>query len=253
MRGRSIALSALRRITCDYLKVAKAIPTIPVQRRMHLADVVAARNVLPDRPSWVALFTKAYGRVAAKYPELRRAFVKFPWARLYEYPLSIANIAIEREYRGEKGVFLARIKDPARLSLLQIHELLRTWKDIPIEENKEFRRVLWMSRIPWPIRPILWWFGLNIGRQRGNFFGTFTVSVYSGLGAESLHPLTPTATTLNYGIIEPDGSVNVRIIYDHRVMDGATVARVLEDLECEMRGDILAELKIRLETTRHAA
>ena len=168
-------------------------------------------------------------------PSYAAPFVKFPWARLYEYPLSIANIAIEREYRGEKGVFLARIKDPARLSLLQIHELLRTWKDIPIEENKEFRRVLWMSRIPWPIRPILWWFGLNIGRQRGNFFGTFTVSVYSGLGAESLHPLTPTATTLNYGIIEPDGSVNVRIIYDHRVMDGATVARVLKDLEGEMR------------------
>jgi hypothetical protein len=243
----------MRRITCDFLKIAKAIPTVPVQRRMHLAEVVAARNDLPERPSWVALFTKAYARVASRRPELRRAYVKFPWSHLYEYPVSVASIAIEREFQGELGVLLAKIKDPTRLSVFAIHELLRKWKETPIDQNKEFRRALWLSRIPWPIRPLLWWLGLNVARQRGNFFGTFTVSVYSGLGAESLHPLTPTTTTLNYGIIEPDGTVNVRIIYDHRVMDGATVARALEDLEGELRGDILAELKGSLSSPRQAA
>ena len=69
------------------------------------------------------------------------------------------------------------------------------------------------------------WLGLNIARQRANFFGTFQLSVYSALGAESLNPLTPLTTLLNYGPIGEDGSVNVRIHYDHRVMDGANVAR----------------------------
>ena len=55
--------------------------------------------------------------------------------------------------------------------------------------------------------------------------GTFGVSVYSALGAESLHPLTPLTTALNYGVIQENGDVTVRVIYDHRVMDGATVAR----------------------------
>ena len=97
--------------------------------------------------------------------------------------------------------------------------------------------------MPLPVRRFLWWLGLNIGRQRGNYFGTFALTVYSGLGAQSLHPLSPLTTALNYGVIEPDGSVDVRIIYDHRVMDGATVARALERLEGELSSSILAQLR----------
>jgi predicted component of type VI protein secretion system len=88
----------------------------------------------------------------------------------------------------------------------------------------------------------LWWVGLNIGTQRSNFFGTFALSVYSALGAESLHPLAPLTTVLNYGVIDSDGDVNVRIIYDHRVMDGATVARVLARLEQILNTSILDEI-----------
>ena len=80
----------------------------------------------------------------------------------------------------------------------------------------------------------------NLGRQRANFFGTFQLSVYSALGAESLNPLTPLTTLLNYGPIAEDGSVNVRIHYDHRVMDGANVARALERFE-EILNNVVAE------------
>ena len=38
------------------------------------------------------------------------------------------------------------------------------------------------------------------------------------------------------------GTVDVRIIYDHRVMDGATVARVLGKLEEILNGPLLDEL-----------
>src|SRR5205085_5256974 len=94
-----------------------------------------------------------------------------------------------------------------------------------------------------PIRRFLMWLGLNIGRQRANYFGTFHLSVYSGLGAESFNPLSPLTTLLNYGPIDPDGGVNVRILYDHRVMDGATVARVLERFEAILSGAIADEVR----------
>jgi pyruvate/2-oxoglutarate dehydrogenase complex dihydrolipoamide acyltransferase (E2) component len=48
---------------------------------------------------------------------------------------------------------------------------------------------------------------------------------------------------LNYGIIEPDGAVSVRIIYDHRVMNGATVARALNRLEEILTTTIVEELR----------
>ena len=75
------------------------------------------------------------------------------------------------------------------------------------------------------MRRFLLWLGLNSSaRPRPGQFGTFGLSVYSSLGAESLHPLSPLTTTLNYGVIDADGTVWVRLIYDHRVLDGATVA-----------------------------
>jgi pyruvate/2-oxoglutarate dehydrogenase complex dihydrolipoamide acyltransferase (E2) component len=50
-------------------------------------------------------------------------------------------------------------------------------------------------------------------------------------------------TTLNYGQFEPDGTLDVRLTYDHRVLDGSTVARALVALEAVLHGEILAELK----------
>ena len=86
------------------------------------------------------------------------------------------------------------------------------------------------------------WLGLNLPRSRPNQFGTFGLTVYSSLGAESLHPLSALTTTLTYGVIQPDGSVNVRLVYDHRVTDGAVIARALARLEEELNGAICAEL-----------
>jgi len=47
---------------------------------------------------------------------------------------------------------------------------------------------------------------------------------------------------LNYGRIGDDGSVEVRIHYDHRVMDGANVARALERFEFILNGPVAEEL-----------
>jgi hypothetical protein len=243
MKGRAIPLSRTRKLACDFLQIARKIPTVPVQKCMNLRALLHARQQHPQRPSWSAIFIKGYALVAAEFPELRRAYIKIPWHQLYEYPKSVANITLERDFNGEKSVFMAKIKDPAGLSVLEIDEMIRTWKEIPIQDHKEFRRGLWITKMPWPIRPFLWWLGLNLGRQRANFFGTFTLSVYSGLGVESLHPLTPTTTTLNYGVIDSDGNVTVRVVYDHRVLDGATVARALNRLEAILNSLVVDELR----------
>jgi hypothetical protein len=87
------------------------------------------------------------------------------------------------------------------------------------------------------------WLGLNLARTRPGQFGTFGLSVYSALGSESLHPISPLTTTLTYGVIGADGAVDVRLVYDHRVLDGATVARALARLEAELTGAILDELR----------
>ena len=103
--------------------------------------------------------------------------------------------------------------------------------------------MLRISGYPAPIRRFLWWSTLHVsGPKRAKRLGTFGLSSYGALGAESYHPISPLTTTLTYGPIDPDGRVTVKLIYDHRVLDGAEVARRLGDLEATLLGPILDEL-----------
>jgi hypothetical protein len=242
--GRNLPLSLPRRFVCDLLHFARKVPTVPVQRRMNLAPLLAVRQAAQPRPSWCAIFTKAYAFVAAARPELRRAYLAFPRPHLYEHPINVASVAVERRYGDEEAVFFGHLRGPEKQGLLELDGHLRRFKEEPLESIGLFRRVLRTSRLPRPLRRALWWFGLNVsGAKRAKHLGTFGISVYSGLGASSLHPLSPLTTTLNYGVIAPDGSVDVRLIYDHRVLDGSAIARALLDLERVLTNEIVVEMR----------
>lgn len=249
MCGRRIPLSRARRLVIDFLHFAKTVPTVPVQRRIKLHSVIEARAALADRPAWTAIMVKAFAAVSAEFPDLRRAYCKFPWPHLYEVPTPVASVVVERDFEGDKAIFIGRVKDPAALPLPELTKRMGVFNESPVEEVRDFRRALRMLRYPRPIRRALWWLGLNWGRQRARHFGTFGISVYSALGAESLHPLSPLTTILNYGVFSPDGEVDLRVVYDHRVMDGAVVARALGRMQEILTGAIVDELRM-LSTTQ---
>jgi hypothetical protein len=243
-RGFNLPLSLPRRFICDMLHFSHDVPSIPVERRMHLADLVAARAAAERRPSWCGIFTKAYAFVTDANPALRRAYLSFPRPHLYQHPTNVATIAIERRFHDEDAVFFVHLPHPEKRGLLEIDSKLRRYKELPLEQVSAIRRALRTTQLPWPVRRFLWWFALNVsGAKRAHFFGTSGITVYASLGASSLHPLSLLTTTLNYGVIDPDGAVDVRLVYDHRVLDGATIARALADLERVLHHEILAELR----------
>jgi len=223
---------------------AQQVPSVPVQRRMNVAAVVAARQAVPERPSWCGIFTKAFATVAARRPEFRRAYLPHPWPHLYEHPNNIASIAIGRRFEDEDAVFFAHMRSPEKQGLHQIDAFLKYCKEEPVESIGIYRWAMRVSRLPLPVRRLLWWFGLKTsGYRRAHRLGTFGVSVYSASGSEGLHPLSPLTTTLNYGVIHGNGDVDVRLIYDHRVLDGGTVARALGEMEEVLNEALVAELK----------
>lgn len=240
MRGRPIPLSPVRKLVVDLTRLH--VPSVPVERVMHLGAVVEARKAA-GKPAWSAIFAKAYALCSEDDPILRRAYIKLPWAQLYEYPTSTASIVVERDMNDEMIVLTLLIRDPAGKTIAQLSETIRHAKTVPLEEVKAFKRMLDLAKWPTPLRRMIWWLGLNIGRQRGNYFGTFGISVYSSLGSQSLHPISPLTAVVNYGIIGPDGVVPVRIMYDHRVLDGSMVARTLARLEEKLTGPVLEELR----------
>ena len=243
IQGKWIGLSLQRRFVCDLMHFAKKVPSVPSQRRMHLGDVVAARRSQTNHVSWCAIFVKAYAIVAASRPELRRSYIPVIWPHLYEHPINVASFSLERTYRGEEGVFFAHVPRPELLSLADLDALVRHHKTAPVVSIPSFGRALLLSRLPLPLRRLVWWLGLySDGAARCHYFGTFGVSVVAAFGAGALHILSPLTTTLNYGTFEPDGAIDVRLTYDHRALDGASIARALAALEEVLHGPIREEL-----------
>jgi hypothetical protein len=188
---------------------------------------------------------KAYAIVGAEHAPLRRSLLEFPWARLYEHPWMNCALAIERTYQGEEGVFVGIFRAPEQQSLEQLQQAVSWYKNETLEKVGFYRMALRFSRAPASIRRLLWWGALNTsGIKRCKRFGTFGLSSYGALGAEQIHPISPLTTTLTYGPIDPaTGRVVVKLIYDHRVLDGAYVARRLRDIEHVLNGPILDELR----------
>ena len=250
--GFSMRLSLPRRLMCDFLHFASKVPTVPVERTMNLARLSDLRDDSTPRPGWCAIFTKAWGIVCARHPALRRAYLSFPWARLYQHPINVATVAIERPYCGEDALFFHMLTRPEEKSLVEIDSRLSWYKDRPLDSAAGFRRQLRLAGLPRPVRRALWWWTLEAnGRHRARFLGTFGVSAYAGLGASSLHPKGLLTSTLNYGTVEPGGRVDVRVVYDHRTLDGGLIARGLAELERVLTHEICLELGY-LETLKTA-
>lgn len=240
--GRTLPITPYRRLVTDLMHFSQHVPAVTAERPMDLSELMAARAASASRPSWTVLFSKAYGIVSRAYPELRRSYLKSPWPRLYEHPHSIAALNVERRTPSEDLVLFCLIRSPENRSLQEMEALVRHHRDEPIEKLRCFQRSVGMSRIPWPFRRGVWWLALNaFGRRRCHNFGTYSVSSIASQGAGLLTIVPILTTALHYGLF--DGSrLAMRITFDHRVLDGAAVARVLVDLESALNREMVREL-----------
>jgi hypothetical protein len=242
--SRHVPLSLSRRLACDVMHFSQKVPLVVVERRMELAELVAARQRSQPKPSWFAVFMKAYGIVCSRHAELRRSYLRFPWPRMCEHADSVASMPMERQLDGEEVIAYVQFPCPDKQPIVDLDASIRQHKNEPIENVSFFQTQLKISRLPQFIRRPIWWLGLNLnGSLRKFFFGTFGISAVSGFGGNIMTILSPLTTTLTYGIFETNGSVSVRLIFDHRVMDGANPARALVELEDVLMNEVLAELR----------
>jgi hypothetical protein len=241
--GRRVRLPLPRRWVADLMHVCRRWPLVTADRRINLSAVIAARDRVSDPPSWSVVFIRAYALVAARTPALRRAYIPFPWPHLFEADQSVATVAVARDYDGEPAVFFGHLRHPDQQSLTQLTGHVRDWKTRPVETIRPFARLIRYSRYPMPVRRVAWWLAMNLsGRHRAKTFGTFGLSTVGAAGAGLQNVIAPTATTLHYGPFAADGSLDVRLTFDHRVIDGLTAATALADLESVLLGEVLREM-----------
>jgi hypothetical protein len=242
-RGRNIRLSLARRLVVDYMWASSDVPTVSVSRRIAIPKVIAARQRHPDRPAWPTVFAKAIALVANEIPELRRSYIKLPWPHLHEYADNTVSILHEREIDGDTAVIPIRIRNPETYAVTELSRMLRQAAEAPIERSKFVSGVVAVSRLPVFLRRPIWWLFLNVPRMRRHTMGTFGVSSVAPLQAELGQARTPISCFFTYGPMDADGSLAVRLNFDHRVFDGGVAARALSRLEQVLNTTMLAELE----------
>ena len=244
-RGKSLALSAQRKWMADLVALSRTIPIAALEHRLCLKPLIEMRDTLPKpHPSWVALFIKAFALVARHRPVLRRAYLNFPWPRLYEHPASVVAITAELEWRGESAVFFDMLPRPEDMGVMEIHQYLRGLKTAPVTDNPHFRMLLLSEWMPMPVRRLAWrWLYSFSGPRRAKYMGTFAVN------GGTRHPIRPVTIlgavgpTLYFGLFDADGCTDVCLTFDHRVMDGGEIVRTLDALEAVLNTDIRLELQ----------
>jgi hypothetical protein len=121
--------------------------------------------------------------------------------------------------------------------------IVRHHKEAPVKTLRSYNRAVAVSHIPWPLRRWFWWAALNIsGRRRCHNYGTFSVTSVASQGAGILHIVPILTASIHYGLFDEQGRLDMRISWDHRVMEGATVARALTDFEAVLNGEMVREL-----------
>lgn len=243
MRGQAKNISLPRRLICDLMRASMDVPFVSLSRPLNIRPLLEARAGAMAPAGWAAMFVKAFALVARDEPVLRTIYAKWPWPTLYELPKSVALIAIARIEDGEECVMPQRIAAPEGMALAAIDAEIRRAKTAPIDDVPMFRKIMRATRLPLPLRRLSWAIGLNFGRQRGNWFGSFAVSSVAAYGGGELHPVTPGPFIVSYGVVAPDQTIHVVIRWDHRVTDAAPIARVLTRLEQVLNTEIAAELR----------
>jgi hypothetical protein len=243
MRGTVRKISLPRRLVADLMHASIRVPFVSLSRPLDIRQLLEARALAARPPGWAAIFVKAFSLVAKDEPVLRTLYAKWPWPCFYELPRSIAMIAIARVEDGQDCVLPQKVPAADTLPLTEVDAQIRHAKDAPISEVPAFRKILRVTRLPLLLRRVMWLIGLNFGRQRANWFGSFGVTSVAAYGAGELHALSPGPFILSYGVVEVDQTIDVVIRWDHRITDAALIAKALTRLEQVLNTEIAGEIR----------
>lgn len=240
MKGTFKSINLARKLVIDLMHVS--VPLVIVKRTMKLERLVQARAKLAVRPGWMPIVAKAFCIVARDEPDLRTFFLRWPWPHFYELPRSAAMAAIVRDSFDKEVPVLLKIGAADEMPLSEIEAILQRGKNAPLDQVPDLNRVIRILRLPMPLRRLIWSFGLNIGRQRGNHFGTISITSIASMGSETVVANTPGPSLISYGMVRADSTMELLLHWDHRIFDGILAARALQRLEDVMNGEIADEL-----------
>jgi pyruvate/2-oxoglutarate dehydrogenase complex dihydrolipoamide acyltransferase (E2) component len=233
-----------RRHTRYFLQWARGAFPVHLGADVDMSGIEAHRAAARDlggHRSVVSYLLYAAGRVLDAHPEANAAAVGGPLPRTVRFRGVHAKLALDRTTPHGRVVHTAVLRDVDRLGLEEIQQLVDRYRDGPVERLPGAAGVRLLDRLPPPLGQLAFRAAVAGARRRSELLGTVSVSSLGHRRVDTFQSYGGTAVTLTAGRIAPApfagpaGTTTVPVLhlgltFDHRVIDGAAAADVLEEL-----------------------
>ncbi|MEU6644639.1 2-oxo acid dehydrogenase subunit E2 [Saccharomonospora sp. NPDC046836] len=229
-----------RRHTLHFLAHARAASPVHLGAEVDATALLADRVATGRATSVVTYVIHSVGRVLARYPDANAAYGGLLRPRLVRCPFVDVKVTLDREIAGTRVVLSAVLPDADRASRLFLqHRLDRLVTGDP-SRLPDFAGARALQRMPFPAGRLA--FALaNRLPERHRRLGTVAVTSLGHRRVRTFFSSGGTALTIGVGHIERrplirGGEITaapvlpLSLTFDHRVLDGALAADVLDDL-----------------------
>ena len=226
--GRRLSFSNGRRLVDDVIRVSNRMPMAAFSSEWDVAQIAKLRRMAKPKISWNVLMMKAHAIVCTENAMLRRNYVRFPYAHLYEHHQNVCMMTIGRQHQGEERLFFARFNEPDNCTLVELQELYDTYRKDPIEDIKQYRHQITFAKFPSPVRRFAWWALFNLWPQkRASHMGTFGMSISGHRGALGSQHLGCNTTIIGVDPNPRKGVAKMLLTFDHQIIDGVPATETL--------------------------
>jgi pyruvate/2-oxoglutarate dehydrogenase complex dihydrolipoamide acyltransferase (E2) component len=208
------------------------------------------------RVTITAILLKAIGLAQRNHPSTRTTST--PWGQILQLNEVVAGFTVEKFVDNEPAVFFGAIDNPDTKSLLDISAEVCEYATKEPDELPQLNLEHRFSNLPWLLRRIILVLGLVFPAVRLKYLGaTFGFSSLGRSGVKVVIPPCVGAVTFGMGAVEERavvhaGKVVVRpmgtivINFDHRLIDGAPVARFMQDVKELVEGGLAPIIETEL-------
>ncbi|GGO89029.1 2-oxo acid dehydrogenase subunit E2 [Wenjunlia tyrosinilytica] len=244
--GRAVEVLAdkARRHTRYFLEWSRSASPVILAADVDMTEIQRHRGEAAARGrrySVVSYLLRAGARAMAAHPEANAAAVGTVVPKVARYREVNAKLALDRRMDGRRVVLTTVLPDIDTLDLDAVQERVDRCRDADPDQVPGADGVKLLQRLPAPLGRLLFRTAVSRPVRRSALLGTFAVSSLGHSRADTFHSYGGTAVTLSTGRIADrpvvrDGAVTaapvmrVGLTFDHRVIDGATAAELLDDL-----------------------
>ena len=177
-------------------------------------------------------------------PEVNGVITGFPFRRLVCFKSVDAAVAMERTFNGQDCLFVGIVRDADRKSLEEVAADIKQLQNSDENDPEGFGKEHKLMQKPGWLRRLALLFGRNSPRLIQKYRGTVFFSGIGKYGA-GMFPMTNHTLSFNFDeVVERpvarDGQVCIEpvttlsVVYDHRVLTGAPVARLLARVKARL-------------------